>query len=89
MPIELNNAQSATILRLIHDPLHFDWGECGTWVPTARFQFLQKDQVVGTLDDGCAGQFRTEDPRMKFGGLTGNSLKEYRALLNELGIRSE
>ena len=89
MPIELSNAQSATLLRLIRNPLHFDWGECGTWVPTARFEFLQKDQVVGTLDDGCTGQFRTEDPRMKFGGLTGKSLKEYRALLKELGIRSE
>jgi len=88
-PIELGTSQSATFLGLIRDPLHFSWGECGTWMPTARFEFLLYHQVVATLDDGCAGQFKTDDPRMKFGGLTGKSLSAYRTLLKELGIQAE
>jgi hypothetical protein len=88
-PSELSNAQGAMLLGLIRDPLSFDWGECGTWMPTARFEFKLNDKVVATLDDGCAGQFRTTDPRMKFGGLTGKSMKAYRALLNELAIKAE
>ena len=88
-PVELSSAQSATLLGLIRDPLSFSWGECGTWTPTARFEFKLNDQVVGLLNDGCVGQFRTTDPRMKFGGLTGKSMKAYHALLNELEIKAE
>ncbi|HRD53549.1 MAG TPA: hypothetical protein PKY96_12955 [Flavobacteriales bacterium] len=87
--IPLSKNQAQRLLSLLNNPVNFNWGECGTWVPSVRFEFRHQGNVVRVLDDGCTGQFRTEYPRIKFGSLTSPRRAEYKALLGEIGIHAE
>ena len=87
--IPLSKDQAQRLLSLLNNPVNFNWGECGTWVPSVRFEFRRQGNVVRVLDDGCTGQFRTEYPRIKFGSLTSPRRAEYKALLGEIGIHAE
>lgn len=87
--VVLTEEQVAKLLQLLNNPINFSWGECGTWEPDVRFEFLSDGYVLRQLDEGCGGQFMTDHPGMKFGSLTEPRRREYRALLEEIGMRTE
>ena len=87
--VALTDEQVTRLLRLLNNPIHFSWGECGTWEPDVRFEFLSDGSIKQQLDEGCGGQFMTDHPGMKFGSLTEPRRREYRALLEEIGMRTE
>ena len=86
-PKTLTNEQADILLRIINNPLHFTWGECGTWTPTSRFEFYYDGKLVRTLDVGCSWQLRTDFEKVKFGTLADPTA--LRELCNDIGLKNE
>jgi hypothetical protein len=43
-----------SLLRLINNPLNFQWGECGTPVREAKVEFWHKGKIMATIDFACS-----------------------------------
>lgn len=83
----LTKTQAEELLRIINNPLGFTWSECGTWTPTARFDFYFEGKIVRTIDVGCSWQFKTDFEKIKFGTLA--DPKEFNMLYSDIGIENE
>ena len=83
----LTKTQAEELLRIINNPLGFTWSECGTWTPTARFDFYQEGEIVRTIDVGCSWQFKTDFEKLKFGTLADPS--EFKKLCSDIGLENQ
>lgn len=46
--VKLKNEKVQLLLKVLHNPLYFAWGECGTPVEEFRFVFYDNDSIVQT-----------------------------------------
>lgn len=81
--IEINRANE--LLKLINNPLNFQWGECGTPVTEAKLEFWSNGKVIATVEFACSHVqliCKPENLLIRWGILNENGNK----LLDNIGI---
>lgn len=85
----LTNEQTERLLKIINNPVSFNWGET-TYEPKYQMDFLKKGIVVATLtidDEKLIIKTKPSWPdmrKMKFGGLNPKPFADFSKLINEI-----